>query len=668
MAHCLTPAKLDAALADEPEAVAAMIVSPTYFGAVADVAALADVAHARGVPLVVDEAWGAHMHFSSALPTAALESGADVVLSSVHKIVGSITQSAILHLGAGDRVDERIVDRAVTLIETTSPNAILTASLDAARRQAATRGEELLAETVGSLGVLRDRIRAVPGLDVLDERIVGRAGVYDYDPLRLVIDVRGTGATGHRIARLMREQDDINLELFAENVVVAVFGIGEHAAVTGARLVEALEHACERLGEEEEEPLPPFAEPPPWGPTELSPREAFLAGQEVVGFAAAEGRIAAESLAAYPPGVPNVLPGERLTVPTLTYIADSVAHGGLVRGASDRTLKRSGWWRMTRICATSAAPHEHLVRGFAGTFFRPRRPFAAPHRPRFVTWGADSETGACAMSSSGPRTTSSGGRRARSPRPRWRAGRSSTASSPSPSTASWSRSTSRPGSGCTCSSPTRPLPYQVFARDSSVMTPGGAVVTQMAQPWRRGEYAEVIRFYQRNEIPIANMITAGSLEGGDVCMVEPGVMLIGNGEERTTVEAARQLAGWMEAEGWEVRIEPIPSQFLHIDVLVSILAPKLAAVCVESASGGLVAWLRDKGFEIVEVSTADAFKLGVNAIALGDERVLSTAGSAQPQRARAGLGLEVLDPDLSMFTMGGGGAHCLAQALDRDPG
>ena len=339
IAHCLTPERLDAALADEPDAVAAMVVSPTYFGAVADIAALAEVAHARGVPLVADEAWGAHMHFSSALPTAALECGADVVLSSVHKIVGSITQSAILHLGAGDRVDERIVDRAVTLIETTSPNAILTASLDAARRQAATRGEELLAETVDSLGVLRERIRAVPGLDVLDERIVGRAGVHAYDPLRLVVDVRGTGATGHRIARMMREQDDINLELFAENVVVAVFGIGERAADTGARLVEALEHACARLGEDEEEPLPPFAEPPPWGPTELSPREAFLAGQEVVGFGDAEGRVAAESLAAYPPGVPNVLPGERLTGPTLEYIADSVAHGGLVRGASDRTLK-----------------------------------------------------------------------------------------------------------------------------------------------------------------------------------------------------------------------------------------------------------------------------------------------------------------------------------------
>jgi len=137
----------------------------------------------------------------------------------------------------------------------------------------------------------------------------------------------------------MLEDDDINLELFSENVVVAVFGIGERAELTGERLVEALEHAATRIGEEEQEPLPPFAEPPPWGQTVLSPRDAFLRGHEVVPFAQAEGRIVAESLAAYPPGVPNVLPGEILTRPTLEYISDSVAHGGLVRGASDRTLQ-----------------------------------------------------------------------------------------------------------------------------------------------------------------------------------------------------------------------------------------------------------------------------------------------------------------------------------------
>ena len=210
------------------------------------------------------------------------------------------------------------------------------------------------------------------------------------------------------------------------------------------------------------------------------------------------------------------------------------------------------------------------------------------------------------------------------------------------------------------------LVYQVFARDSSVMTPGGAIVAQLNQWWRRGEYAAVVRFYQGAEIPIRGMVTAASLEGGDVVIVEPGVMLIGNGEERTQLAAARQLAGWMQADGWEVRIEPIPSQFVHIDVLVSILAPKLAAVCVEAAPGGLVRWLREKSFEILEVSLEDALRLGVNAISLGSERVLSSARSERLNAQLRARGIDVLDPDLSMFTQGGGGAHCLAQALRRE--
>jgi lysine decarboxylase len=340
IAHCLMPEALDVALGEEPEALAAIVVSPTYFGAVADVAGLAQVAHRHGVPLVVDEAWGAHLRFCSALPASALERGADLVLSSVHKMAGSATQSAILHLGeSAGRVDERIVDRAVTLVESTSPSSLLTASLDAARRQAATRGEELLTRTITASRDLRERVRSIPGLDVLDERLSGCASVHAYDPLRLAIDVRGTGATGHVLARSLREVGDVIVELVSENVIVAVFGLGEDAERTGRRLVGALRGAVERLGRAPGDAKGPFAEPPPWGPLEMTPREAFLGPQEVLPFDRAEGRIAAESLAAYPPGVPNVLPGERLTRATLDYITDSVAHGGMVRGASDRTLR-----------------------------------------------------------------------------------------------------------------------------------------------------------------------------------------------------------------------------------------------------------------------------------------------------------------------------------------
>jgi arginine decarboxylase len=338
VAHCVTPEALDAALEAAPEAMAAMLVSPTYFGAVARVPELAEVAHAHGVPLIVDEAWGAHLYFHDELPAGALRGGADVVLSSTHKIVGSLTQSAILHLGSGERMDEGLLDRSVTLIESTSPNALLTASLDAARRHAAVHGQELLTETLASLAETRKRIRSIDGLEVLDERLAGRESVAAWDPLRLSVDVRGTGATGHRIAELMLDRDDVVLELFSENVVVAVFGMGERAGPGAERLIEGLRHAVEAIGPADVEDRRTFAEPPPWGPLELAPRDAFLGAQEVVPFDRAEGRIAAESLAAYPPGVPNVLPGERLTAPTLAYIADSLAHGGLVRGASDRTL------------------------------------------------------------------------------------------------------------------------------------------------------------------------------------------------------------------------------------------------------------------------------------------------------------------------------------------
>jgi N-dimethylarginine dimethylaminohydrolase len=211
------------------------------------------------------------------------------------------------------------------------------------------------------------------------------------------------------------------------------------------------------------------------------------------------------------------------------------------------------------------------------------------------------------------------------------------------------------------------LPYQVFARDSSVMTPWGAFITQLKQWWRRGEYAPAIRFCESREIPIWRMATAGAIEGGDVMIVEPGSVVIGNGEERTEVTAARQLAEWFEAEGWEARVEPIPGVFVHIDVLMAVVAPKLAAVCTDLVSGGLVRWLMGKGFEILDVPAEDAFALGVNAISLGDDRVLTGAGARSLNEQMEAHGLELFAPDLEMFTLGGGGAHCLGQAIRRDP-
>ena len=210
------------------------------------------------------------------------------------------------------------------------------------------------------------------------------------------------------------------------------------------------------------------------------------------------------------------------------------------------------------------------------------------------------------------------------------------------------------------------LPYQVFARDSSFMTPYGAVITQPAQWWRRGEYAAAIQFYQDHEIPIFNMITAGSFEGGDFDIIEEGAVLIGYSGERTQERSAQQVRGWLEEKGWEVRLAPIAEHFVHIDLMVCMLADKLAAVCLETTDDEIVAWLKSRMIEMVPVSYRDTMALGCNVVALGRDRVLSTAVSGDLNSRLRALGMEVYDPDMSCFQLGGGGVHCMCQSLKRD--
>ena len=209
------------------------------------------------------------------------------------------------------------------------------------------------------------------------------------------------------------------------------------------------------------------------------------------------------------------------------------------------------------------------------------------------------------------------------------------------------------------------LPYQVFARDSSFMTPYGAVVTQMAQWWRRGEYAPVIRFYQETSIPIFNMVTAAAFEGGDFDIIEPECALIGYCGERTQEPAAKQVQGWFEDKGWEIKLAPMAEHYVHIDLMVCMLGHKLAAVCLDTTEDWIVDWLKGKNIEIIPVSYRDTMALGCNVVALGNDKVLSTAANKDLNGRLRALGFEVYDPEVTMFTQGGGGVHCLCQPLRR---
>jgi N-dimethylarginine dimethylaminohydrolase len=210
-------------------------------------------------------------------------------------------------------------------------------------------------------------------------------------------------------------------------------------------------------------------------------------------------------------------------------------------------------------------------------------------------------------------------------------------------------------------------PYQVYARDSSFMTPYGAVICQMANPRRRGEYASCIRFYASRGIPIYDMVSAGNFEGGDFDVIEPGCVLIGYTGFRCEEVSAKQVGGWFEREGWEVKYAPIDSFYVHIDLMVCMLAEKLAAVCLETTEPEIVDWLKGKGIEILPVSFRDTMALGCNVMSLGNDRVLSPASSTDLNARLRALGFTVYDPDMDMFTQAGGGVHCMAQPLRRDP-
>lgn len=346
IAHTVEPEALAAALDAQPQARMAFIVSPTYFGVAADVAALAEVAHARDCALVVDQSWGPHFGFHPLVPESALALGADAVLTSTHKMAGSLTQSAILHVGPRTRVDVAAVDRAVRLVRSTSPSSLLLSSLDGARRQLAVHGEAQLDRTLRGLGELLGRIEESPGLRLLAGELDGAPGVHRVDPLKVSIDVRETGATGYTVGQALGSWHDVHPELVTDTTVLLVLGpaerpddlalVGLALQRTAARIVDEV-----RAGRVEEvDEVPRVIEPliAPASETVIPPRDAFLGEAEAVPLAESVGRISAESIAGYPPGIPALLPGERITTAVIDHFEALLESGARLHGAHDPTL------------------------------------------------------------------------------------------------------------------------------------------------------------------------------------------------------------------------------------------------------------------------------------------------------------------------------------------
>ncbi|MFI5301760.1 MAG: aminotransferase class I/II-fold pyridoxal phosphate-dependent enzyme [Polyangiales bacterium] len=332
---------VDAAFVREPSAKALVALNPTYFGTTPDIAAIARVCKARGKRLLVDEAHGPHFHFHNDLPTAAEDVGADVVVQSSHKILSALSQAAVLHTSA-EGPDELTVRKVLQLIQTTSPSFPIMASIDTARRQMVLDGDALLSAAIDRANVARAALARIDGIEVLgrDHLRGAGSGFFDLDATKIVLRVGDLGMTGFEFQRALNGSHGVQPELGGAAHVLFISTIG-NTDEDFARLVRAVE-AVARAARSSARPgvheaLHRAATASALPPIDLTPREAFYARAASCPFAQAEGRVAAEVITPYPPGIPAVMPGERLTRDVLEALG-AVRRAGCPVSSSDPTL------------------------------------------------------------------------------------------------------------------------------------------------------------------------------------------------------------------------------------------------------------------------------------------------------------------------------------------
>ena len=327
---------VEAAVREHPEARAALLVHPTYYGVATELSAIADFLHAHDMLLLTDAAHGAHFAFSDALPPSAMAAGADLSAESTHKLLGSLTQTSML-LARGGLVSTERIRAASGIVQSTSPNELLLASLDLARAQMAGEGRVRLAEAIRAAEELRRSINEIEGLWAFGAEYMGADGMAALDPLKITVQVTGLGLSGFAAEEELRRRN-VACELAdARNVLFLLSyadGQRETARILAALRLMAEEHApmCTSRGAASFLALPPIPE------TALAPRDAYFARSEHVDVGTAEGRTAAETIVFYPPGIPVLAPGDVIDGATLAYLRAMKAVGARVVGAADASL------------------------------------------------------------------------------------------------------------------------------------------------------------------------------------------------------------------------------------------------------------------------------------------------------------------------------------------
>lgn len=335
----VTPGTISLALQKHPDAKAVLITTPTYQGICVNLKEISQRVHEKGKQLLVDEAHGAHFCFHPALPLSAMKAGADICVQSSHKTLGCLTQASLLHL-QGARIDQRRVRRVLQFLQTTSPSYLLLCSLDVARRQMALKGKELLDQTLELAGEARQRLSAIDGLSCFGREVINRNSIADLDVTKLTIDVGPWGWSGYELLKLLNKEYKLQMEYADPRNVLGIVSIGNTKKDID-RLVSALQN-IDLQGRRKNKtifpdwPTVPFSGDMSLSP--LSPREATLAKSECLPLEKSTDRISAELLAPYPPGIPLLVPGERITPVILQTIHHLIHLGARILGQEDITL------------------------------------------------------------------------------------------------------------------------------------------------------------------------------------------------------------------------------------------------------------------------------------------------------------------------------------------
>ncbi|WHY79187.1 aminotransferase class I/II-fold pyridoxal phosphate-dependent enzyme [Neobacillus sp. WH10] len=337
ISHGISTDAVEKALEQHPDAKGVLVINPTYFGISADLKKIVEIAHSYHVPVLVDEAHGVHIHFHDGLPLSAMQAGADMAATSVHKLGGSMTQSSILNVKEG-LVSAKHVQSILSMLTTTSTSYLLLASLDVARKQLATKGKDLIDRTIQLAQSIRARINEIDHIRCVGEEILGSKATFDYDPTKLIISVKELGLTGYEVEKWLREKHNIEVELSDLYNILCIITLGD-TEVEANLLVTALKELafeCEHRSGKIEPVEVLLPEIPVLA---LTPRDAFYAETEVIPFEESEGRIIAEFVMVYPPGIPIFIPGEIITKENLHYIHENLEAGLPVQGPEDDEIK-----------------------------------------------------------------------------------------------------------------------------------------------------------------------------------------------------------------------------------------------------------------------------------------------------------------------------------------